>query len=179
VGFRVLTLPMTKLTGAPDDAEDPRRFDLDLLAGVRVWDVSAKTDLDITPASLTVGGSQVPLPGITRDLVYRLKGITLPGNVLDGSQRTFEESTSWADPIVGFRASADVWKGLSVFLLGDIGGWGIGAASDLTWQGMLGARYDWSEHWGVAGGYRALGVNRDTGIDGILYGPQIGVVFRY
>lgn len=179
-GFRALTIPMAKLMGESEDPEDTRRLDFDLLAGIRIWDIEARTKIDLVPAAFRVDGTQVTLPGTLANLAFDLRGVRLPGAVVNGARREFEQDTSWVDPIVGFRVTADLTRRFSLFLLGDIGGWGIGSASDLTWQGFLGARFDWSEHWGVAGGFRALGVDRDSAIENtILWGPQVGVVFRY
>jgi len=63
-GFRALSLPMSKLTGSAEQDDDLRRFDFDLLAGFRVWNVTSKVHVGVDPASLTVGGAPVSLPGI-------------------------------------------------------------------------------------------------------------------
>lgn len=178
LGFRALSLPMSKLTGGTESPEDRRRFDFDLLAGFRYWNVTTKIHVGIVPASLTVGGMSVPLPGILPDLDFG--DVKLPGIAANGASRTVQETVDWVDPIVGFRVSGDVTRRFSLFMLGDIGGWGIGDASDLTWQGMIGGSFDLSESWSLTAAYRALGVNRDTAIrNTILYGPQIGAIFRF
>jgi hypothetical protein len=68
-GFRALSLPMSKLTGSAERDDDLRRFDFDLLAGFRVWSVTSKIHVGVEPASLTVGGSPVQLPGILPRLI--------------------------------------------------------------------------------------------------------------
>ena len=177
-GFRALSLPMSKLTGSAEQDDDLRRFDFDLLAGFRVWNVTSKVHVGVDPASLTVGGAPVSLPGILPGLDFG--DISLPGPLVGGGSQTVEDTVDWLDPIVGFRVSGDVTKRISLFALGDIGGWGVGTASDLTWQGMIGGSFDLSEHWSLTAAYRALGVNRDTAIrNTILYGPQFGAVFRF
>jgi hypothetical protein len=179
LGFRALSIPFTKLTGSPDDPEDPRRLDFDLLAGFRYWNVTTNIHVGVDPAQLTVGGAPVTLPGILPnfDFGHRLK---LPGALLvNGTHRHFEETTDWYDPIVGFRVGARVCKGLTLSLLGDIGGWGVG--SDLTWQGLFNIQYDFSEHWGATLAYRAIGLRfSDSPLQSeIMYGPQFGVVYRF
>ena len=177
-GFRALSMPMTKLTGGTESPEDQRRFDFDLLAGFRVWSVTSKIRVKLDPASLTVGGSPVTLPGILPGIDFG--DIRLPGPLVRGGSRTVEDTVDWVDPIVGFRVSADVTDRISLMALGDIGGWSAGTASSLTWQGMLGGSFDLSEHWSLTAAYRALGLNRDTAIrNTILYGPQFGAVFRF
>jgi hypothetical protein len=177
-GFRALSMPISKLTGSPESPEDQRRLDFDLLAGFRVWDVTAKIHTSIAPASLTVGGSPVQPPGILPG--HDFGNIKLPGAILNGTSNTAEDNVDWLDPLVGFRLSGDVTDRISLFMLGDIGGWGVGTASNLTWQGMIGGSFALSESWLLTGAYRAIGVNRDAPItQTILYGPQLGVVYRF
>jgi len=92
-----------------------------------------------------------------------------------------EDTVDWLDPIVGFRVSGDVTKRISLFALGDIGGWGVGTASDLTWQGMIGGSFDLSEHWSLTAAYRAA--RRESrhprSETRSWYGPQFGAVFRF
>jgi hypothetical protein len=177
-GVRALSLPMSKLTGSVAQDDDLRRFDFDLLAGFRAWSVTSKIHVGVDPASLTVGGVPVELPGILPG--FALGDINLPGPLVRGGSRTVEQTVEWLDPIVGFRVSGDVTQRISLFALGDIGGWGVGTASELTWQGMIGGSFDFSEHWSLTAAYRALGVNRGTAIHNtILYGPQFGAVFRF
>ncbi len=177
-GFRALSMPMSKLTGGEESPEDQRRFNFDLLAGFRVWSVTSKLHVGLDPATLTVGGASVPLPGVLPDLGFgRVK---LRGALVNGASRSVEETVDWLDPIVGFRVGGDVTDRISLYLLGDIGGWGVGTASDLTWQGVLGGSFNLSEHWSLTGAYRALGVNRDSAIrNTILYGPQFGAIYRF
>lgn len=178
-GFRALSMPLSKLGGGAESPEDPRRFDFDLLAGFRVWTVTSKIHAGVNPASLTVGGAPVQLPGVLPG--FDLGDVRLPGRALvQGGSRTVEDTVDWLDPIVGFRVSADVTDRISLMALGDIGGWSAGTASSLTWQGMLGGSFDLSEHWSLTAAYRALGLNRGTAIrNTILYGPQFGAVFRF
>jgi hypothetical protein len=178
-GLRALSMPMTKLTGGTESPEDQRRFDFDLLAGFRVWSVTSKIRVGVDPAALTVGGSPVQPPGLLPNLDFG--DIKLPGRALvQGGSKSVEDTVDWVDPIVGFRVSADVTDRISLMALGDIGGWGTGTASSLTWQGMLGGSFDLSEHWSLTAAYRALGLNRGTAIrNTILYGPQFGAVFRF
>jgi hypothetical protein len=175
LGARVLSLPI----GPDEDVTDRRRVDFDVLAGVRYWNVHVKSDVEVAPASLTVNGNPVSLPGILPGLDFG--DVELPGPFLRGTDRVVEDTVQWVDPIVGFRVRGDATDRLSLWLLGDIGGWGWGDASDLTWQGVLGAAYELSDHWSATAAYRAVGLRRGDGFDGntILYGPQLGVVFRF
>jgi hypothetical protein len=179
LGFRALSLPFTKLTGSPDDPGDSRRLDFDLLAGYRYWNVDTSVRVGVEPAQLTVGGAPAALPGLLPDEV--LGKTKLPGRLLSGGRHWVHDQVDWFDPIVGFRLGANVTPKLWLFALGDIGGWNaFSESSDLTWQGQVGARWNFSEHWSAEASYRAIGVNRDTAlVNTILYGPQFGVVFRF
>ncbi|RIL03885.1 MAG: hypothetical protein DCC71_14845 [Proteobacteria bacterium] len=179
-GLRVLSHPIGGLFGGAEQADDPRRLDVDLLAGFRYWNVTNKTGVEIEPASLTVGGQPAALPGLVADRIDIDGKVNVPGAFLRGVDRAKQDTVDWLDPLVGLRVTADVTQRWSVFALGDVGGWGVANASDLTWQAMLGSQLQLSEHWALRAGYRALGVNRDTAFDdGILHGPQIGAVFRF
>ena len=56
---------------------------------------------------------------------FRLLGARLAGRRASGS-------VSWVDPVIGSSGRAHLWKPVSFWAKGDIGG--FGAASDLTWQ---------------------------------------------
>jgi hypothetical protein len=59
---------------------------------------------------------------------------------------------------------------------------GFGAGSDLTWDVLAAAGYQWNDRFSLVAGYRALGVDYDK--DGFVYdvvqhGPILGAVFRF
>lgn len=94
--------------------------------------------------------------------------------------RRFEDTKAWADPIVGGRVRVGFGDQWSAVLLGDVGG--FGAASDLTWQVFAGIGYQFTERWSLKVGYRALGVDYESGgflFDVIQHGPLVGVGFRF
>lgn len=179
LGFRVLSFPTVKLLGRSEEPDDRRRLDFDLFAGARYWNVTNKTNLEIQSPSLTVNGAPAQLPGILPDVALR-HGVRVPGALLNGTDQSVQETTDWVDPIVGGRITADVTKRWSLFALGDVGGWSIGNASELTWQAMLGSKIQLTEHLGLQTGYRALGVDQSGALEStILHGPQIGFFVRF
>lgn len=181
-GWRVLDAPLSRLLGH-EQADDPRRFQVDLFAGVRYWNVNVDTEVDVAPATLTVGGATAPLSSLDlRRVRARVGDVSLPGNLVSGGSRNVEARTDWFDPIVGLRLSADVLESLSLFTLGDMGGFDIGEASGLTWQAMAGLEWRFAEHFSTSIAYRALGIDRsEQGAvdDAILHGPQIGFGVRF
>jgi hypothetical protein len=152
VGYRLLDLQAPPIFGSPGPGED-RRFFLDLAAGFRFW-------------------------YLTSDLSLQLPSITLPDRTLGG--RKFESTTrdDWFDPLVGLRVGMDVTRSVSVSMIGDVGGFGIGSASDVTWQAIGLIDYRLGQHWSLDFAYRALAINRDV-IDAVLQGPAFGATYRF
>jgi hypothetical protein len=125
---------------------------LDLLGGTRVWVLDMDADLDVAT----------------------------PGPILDQISRSFSQTESWADPVVGARASVDLTDRIHAILRGDIGGFTV--SSDLTseiWGSLV---YDFGlfgHKAHAALGYRALYVDYDANggflLDAWMHGPTIGV----
>jgi len=89
---------------------------------------------------------------------------------LDG--QTEEDAQTWVDPLVGAKLYVAGWA--------MIGGFGVG--SDLMWDLMGGAGYDFTEHFSAFAGYRAASV--DYSNDGFVYdvveqGPVVAAVFKF
>ncbi len=98
------------------------------------------------------------------------------------NDRTAAFSDSWVDPVVGARMRAELSDAWFVDGFADIGGFGLGDASNLSWQVFGGAGYRFNETWSLRGGYRYLSVDKE--IDGRdlrleLYGPVLGVTARF
>ncbi|MCP4398835.1 MAG: hypothetical protein GY801_16245, partial [bacterium] len=72
-----------------------------------------------------------------------------------------QDNKQWADPILGGRLMADVTENLAFMLRGDVGGFGVG--SDLTWSVSSFLGYQFTPLFSLWGGYRALGVDYQTG----------------
>lgn len=179
-GFRVLSKPIHELFGGPEDPADRRRLDVDLLAGMRYWNVTNKTGIEIDPASASVAGRPVQLPSNLGDRFGLGSDVHVPSAFLGGVDQAKQETVDWVDPLVGLRITAGITQRFSVFVMGDVGGWGIGNASDLTWQVMGGPRFALSDRVTLFGGYRYLKVDRGTAFEsGSLYGPQFGAEIRF
>jgi hypothetical protein len=179
VGWRALSAPFSRVFGT-EQPGDLRRLDVDLFAGVRYWNVNVDVAATVSPAVLTVGGNTAALGTLD---VPRLKidDTELPGDLLRGGARKVEQRADWFDPIVGVRFRGDVTESVSLFLLGDLGGFGIGEASGLTWQVNAGLEWRFAERLSATVSYRALAADRDHGsvTDAILYGPQLGLGLRF
>lgn len=179
LGVRALSFPIAKLLGRTEDPDDRRRLDFDLFAGARYWNITNKTNLEIKEPSLTVNGAPAQLPDRLPEFALR-HGVRVPGALLNGTDKSVQETVDWVDPIIGGRISAGITKRWSLFVLGDVGGWSIGNASELTWQAMLGSQIQFTEHLGLQAGYRALGVDQSGALESTtLHGPQIGFFVRF
>lgn len=107
------------------------------------------------------------------DSELKFSGGVLPAQKFSGTK-------AWADPVAGARLRGVLSGKWSGVLLGDVGG--FGAASDLTWQAFAGIAYQLSERWSLKAGYRAMGVDYESGgfkFDVIQHGPLIGLGFRF
>ena len=143
---------------------------------------SAEVDTRLTLVSAYGAYSVVDDPGLRIDLGGGLRysnadlKLRLVGNMAPTFGRSLSET--WVDPLVGARAQFDLsgdWYG-NVFA--DIGGFGIGNASDLTWQAYAGVGYRFNETWSMQVGYRHLSIDRAFDrVDATLEvsGPIIGV----
>jgi len=178
LGLNAVTVPYHRIFDgvAPDD---PRRIKLDVFAGLRYWNVKTKLHLDVAPGTLRVGNTTVDLGSVSLPN-FDLGDLGLPGALLRGGTRSVEETTDWVDPIVAFRVNASITDTISTFVLADCGGWGIGSASQFTWQGIGGFRWQFHEHVGAVVAYRAIQVRRDGAVDkATLKGPMAGLVVQF
>lgn len=93
------------------------------------------------------------------------------------ADRSFSSDASWVDGVIAARMNLqldDRWRAIA---FADVGGFGIGDSSDLTWQVAAGVGYRLSEKWSAIGGYRHLTIERnfhgsDISVD--VSGPFLG-----
>ena len=94
--------------------------------------------------------------------------------------RSADDGETWTDPVVGFKARAELTDSVYLSGWGMIGG--FGASSDLMWDVWGGAGYEFNDRISAVLGYRATGV--DYSNNGFVYdivqqGPVLGGVFRF
>jgi hypothetical protein len=94
------------------------------------------------------------------------------------------KNETWLDPLIAARFTIPMESKWRLGIQGDIGGFGIG--SDFAWQVFPFVGYRFSRVFELAGGYRAIGMNYETGessdyflYDMIIFGPQLGIVLRF
>ncbi|MEL6830554.1 MAG: hypothetical protein AAFO63_10500, partial [Pseudomonadota bacterium] len=95
---------------------------------------------------------------------------------------SFEDDGGWTDLLLAARARSqfgDKWYGTGY---ADVGGFGIGDSSELTWQVSAGLGYEFNDTWSMAGGYRYYSVEHgDELVTATLEvsGPFLGVQIAF
>jgi hypothetical protein len=98
------------------------------------------------------------------------------------------DTIQWVDPVFGVRVRHQFTPHQEFTVRGDIGGFGLG--SQFSWQAVAVYSYSWDLDGGqklaALLGFRALGVNYSSssgldavGINETLYGPIVGVSYRF
>lgn len=141
---------------------------IDALGGFRYWNLSVDATFD---AQVNVDFSHLHLE---RSAIFAI---------------AHADTVQWVDPLVGFRVRHQFTPNQQIFVRGDIGGFGLGG-SQISWQAVGAYSYAWQfTGYQIAAliGFRALGVDYVSpsggtdsfGFNEVLYGPIIGVSFRF
>jgi hypothetical protein len=91
-------------------------------------------------------------------------------------------SVDWVDPFVGGRVRAQLSDDVFLTVRGDVGGFGIGSASELTWQAEAVIRVLLSDRTSLVAGYRVLDIDIDRSkiqYDVQMHGPMLGLLFKF
>jgi hypothetical protein len=93
-----------------------------------------------------------------------------------------DDTLAFVDPIVGGRVFFPLVKGWTLGLRGDLGGFGIGNASDLAANGNVSINWQLNELFSLHGGYRALYMKYNSGDNewnATQHGPWFGLGFSF
>jgi hypothetical protein len=93
-----------------------------------------------------------------------------------------DDTLAFVDPIVGGRVFFPLAKGWTLGLRGDLGGFGIGNASDLAANGNVFINWQINELLSLQGGYRALYMKYNEGENewnATQHGPWLGIGFTF
>jgi len=109
----------------------------------------------------------------------------IKGSVGMGSL-TLGGDEEWFEPWFGGRIVMPLNEKWALSLYGDVGGFGIGDAAQLTYNVIGFVSYKLKENTRLRVGYRVFGMDYDSGggasrigVDGILHGPMIGMDFTF
>lgn len=114
--------------------------------------------------------------------------LNLPGRppLIPSTDVSVSDRDEWIEPLIGGRFSLGLTPTTALLIDGNVGGFGVGDAVDLTWT--LGMFIDWrfGENSSVAFGWRAQAVeeytgsgNSKNGSEFITTGPIIGYVYSF
>lgn len=146
----------------------------------------ARLDTQLTAVSVygTYRLVETPTTGFDVGAGFRSYNLTFGAALAPGvaPALTIARSENWVDPVIGARALFrlnDDWRG-AVSL--DLGGFGIGKASDLSVQAAAELEYSVNDTWSMMFGYRHLAIDRPLNGQTFrleLSGPLIGVRARF
>ncbi len=87
--------------------------------------------------------------------------------------RTLGTSEDWVEPFLGGRLIWDLNDTIALTVRSDAGGFGIGSASDLTWQIIGGVDYKFSENIILNTGYRYVDFDYSRGSGADEFGTHL------
>ncbi len=93
-------------------------------------------------------------------------------------QRHLGEENDWFAPYLALHLHNDFtdWLGLDTLI--GVGGFGVGDAPHVTWQGTSRLQLGVTEHVSIDLGYRSINIH-DTNVDLRFHGPLAGLSFRF
>lgn len=95
-------------------------------------------------------------------------------------------SEDWVEPWIGMRFRLGLSDRLRLESRFDFGGFGVGSASKLTWNAIVGMDYRIKENMSLKLGYRIYDIEYSNGsgfnkfgLDMKMHGPTIGIAFKF
>ena len=134
------------------------------------------------------GGMRWLLDGMAGLRVNHFKQeVDLSGLAPLGLGGTVGGTEDWVEPIVGARIGIQIDKRWSLGVRGNVGGFGLGEASDISWRLAAGVGYQINERLGLKAGYQVYGLDYDNGesglgqigFDGLMHGPVMGLTLSF
>ena len=156
-GYRLIG-PEFRSPGPDTRLYVPGIISLDAYLGVRYW----RTDLSFN----------VDLPGLPP--------------LIPPTQTAVTSIDEWFEPLIGARFGVALTPKVGVGIDGNLGGFGIGEAADLTWTLNLFVDWRFGKKWSAAFGWRTQAVNdisgsgaERNGSEMVTTGPIIGFVYSF
>ena len=111
---------------------------------------------------------------VDADFTFRIPSV--------GFEAALGASSSWTDAIIGLRGQTQLTDKWSLTGLVDVGGFGVGSSSKLSWQALVTADYAFSDRLTGRIGYRHMGIDNNSNgldLDLDLGGPVIGLTWAF
>jgi hypothetical protein len=105
--------------------------------------------------------------------------LTGPGGIINYNN---SDSAYLIDPIIGLRSQIYLTRKFSLSLQGDVGGFDVSDhSSQLTWQAVGTLGYDFTRHFTLDLGYRAVSTDQPDGknLDLLLHGFFLALDFHW
>ncbi len=114
--------------------------------------------------------------------------VNLPGRppIIPPTQISGLSTDEWVEPLLGGRFRLGLTPTVGMSINGNVGGFGVGEAADLTWT--LSMTFDWrfAQRWGTAFGWRTQSVDDVSGSGSerngskiVTTGPIVGLIYRF
>ena len=159
--------------------------------GVDAMYMALGTTIDRPPADIDFNQGAYQFTGLRAlnekvDLTFGARWNVLSGRLGFKGPIAFtaEDTKQWVDPTVGLQIRQPLGRRCHFGLVADIGG--FGAASKFAWQVFPTVGIDVGKRARLGFGYRALGMNYETGsgdtlfrYDVITSGPVFGMAFNF
>lgn len=156
-GYRIAG-PNFSASSADATAFTPWGVEFDAYLGVRYW----RTDISLN----------VDLPGVPP---------LIPPVQVSGSG-----TDDWYEPLIGARLRLGLTPTVGMSVFGNVGGFGVGDAADLTWTATFSVDWQFGKRWGAAFGWRTQAVEESSGsgvdLNGseiLTTGPIVGFIYRF
>lgn len=97
-------------------------------------------------------------------------------------QRTVSRGRTWLEPMVGAKIGMQVSDPITLWLRGDVSGFGLAGSTDLSWNIFAAADWWISPTTSLQIGYRFYGIsygNNDLVFNQQYNGPYLGVTFNF
>lgn len=98
------------------------------------------------------------------------------------ANRSFATGDKWTDLTFGASGYTDLSEDWYLVGMADVGGFGLGESSELSWQVFGAAGYRFNETWSAELGYRHLSIKQKVASSDIrleMSGPIIGVTAKF
>lgn len=150
-------------------------------SGIVPPDLPAEGGTTQTTLTLAAGYKTIVQPTYSVDIFAGFRAFWLEAGVetADGAI-SVSPRRSFADPIVGVRASARLARRWSGVLYADVGGFGVGTESTVVVSGLI--NHHLGKRFTLSGGYRSMWIDynsRGTLVDVTIAGPILGASVRF
>ena len=174
-----------------DDGFSPRGFGgIELDIDIRVWMNDFAVHYRLVDKRFGEGNRErfifEPYGGLRYTYLREIAGLEVDTPGLGSAGANFGDSRDWVEPLVGGRIVWDLNEKFSVNFRGDVGGFGIGSASDLTYNIIPGCTYKLTDNTSFDFSYRYLNMDYSNGsgtdelaLDVEAYGPVFGMTILF